>query len=104
MTFPEFLITCWKKTPRPHHYQIPARSKAWQQFNQGLATWTAESLSEAYEKYFWHGNFESNLEKLTRLKGRFGRSLDIGNDQEANCVVREIFRWGGLGGGGTRIG
>lgn len=56
-------------------------------------------MNEACEKYFWHGNYHSNLQQLTCLRGRLGKALDRGNEREAGCVVFDIFRWGGVGRG-----
>jgi hypothetical protein len=100
--FAKFLAGCWEEAPE-HSYRLPTKGllSRWPDFNSqwdgDRQVWTARSLSEALEKYFWppNGNFANNRQRLNELRDSLSKAIQERNDRLAESVVCEIFEWGG---------
>ena len=104
-----------------HSYCLPAKGRlsGWRDFNRqwdgNRDVWTARSLSEALEKYFWpvaakqltpqptdrrrrrpNADFRSNREQLNELKNSLLKAIQKQNDRLAEDIVYKIFDWGGV--------
>ncbi len=68
-----------------HHYGLP-HGKAW----------SCTSVYEAFLRYDWRGDFESNESALAVMTSRLRAALDASDTQEFIAAARDVLLWGGV--------
>ena len=58
--------------------------------------WSCRSIWQAYENYWWHGNFEANQKELECLARKIRRACDCDDQGGFADTACGILRWGGV--------
>ncbi len=79
--------------PFPHEYRMLLLARDWR----------CGSLWEAYENYWWHGDFETNRCRLDRLSAELRDANERRDKDRFVAAVREVLDWGGVAASGKTL-
>ncbi|HEY5477866.1 MAG TPA: hypothetical protein VIK11_14280 [Tepidiformaceae bacterium] len=65
-------------------------------YRKQLSEWSCTSIFDAYRRYDWHGDFESNQHTLEALSTRLRTALDVGDSTAFIAAGSDVLRWGGV--------
>src|SRR5690606_24958352 len=72
-----------------------SKNRDWIKKN-GNQNWHCYSLKDAFDKYFWNGDFYQTSLNLNKLNEGIRKSYSSGDDNGFRDASLEILKWGGV--------